>query len=353
MIVAKNLYSNSDLYWIQKIDSKYFVRNQYVDVQYCKVYLQQNYYKLRFNLVFYISNNFFLPANSITTKIVGPTFEVNDIPLIKSNDTINNSIENLQYDTISVYKTMFEIDISNDPFFQGTSNKSFDLNISFDFDTSQLNKENSSIESQTFETFISELLNSSFDIRIMNNSYIFIPNKGIYNHVFAYENDNLNNSFVHSKKVKFDFQNFSSVDYSIKKLFNFEVIDGTNNLTISNVHLKLHYKYDEIDKMAELKFDTESDYLSNNLSFVLNNYETYFDKSKNEIIFQNGNKGIFFPFNTNGFYEISFILIINNKPITYNLRNNFSYVYQQNKANFIVEPFFDELIEYEEITYKE
>lgn len=353
MIFVKNSSINTNRYWIDKINSSFFNKNEFIDIQYCKVIVEQNYYKLKFNLIFYVSNNFFLPANSLTVKAIAPTFEVDNIPLIKTNKTIDTSIENIQKDTIDVFATSFDVDISEDFFFNGTSNKSFDLNLTFNFDSSLLNKDNSNIEANVFETFISELLNCKFDIKINNISYISVLSNGTYNHVYAYENDNLNNYLNHYKKIKFNLENFSSIDYSIKKLFSFEVFDEIKKITISNILLTLNYKHNGIDKIAQLKFDTEYDYWSNNLAFVLNDYETYFDKNKNEIIFQNGNRGIFFPFDTNGFYEIAFALTINNKPIKYKLKNNFSYIYQTNKANFVVEPLEEELIEYEEIFYKE
>lgn len=349
MIFVSNLKSDN-IYKIDSIISKYPSDNSYIDIQYVKIKMTQSFYKLNFEFVLYVSNNFLLPANSIKMEANLPTSTIQDISLIKTNEQVDININDIQYDAIDVYKANFSIDISDDNFFKNTSNKNFNIDLNYDFDSSLLNKDNSNINPIVFETFLSELLNLKHSLKINFSGYTEVNKNGFYKHPYYYESDTRNKISINQFDIKFETENFSDVDYPIKKLFSFYISDNNNEqITISNVKLVLNYKYNNINKKCELLFDSELDYNSDSLSFLLNNYETYFDETKKEMIFQYGNKGITFPFDTNGKYQVGFTLTIKNKPINYKITNNFNYVYSKNKANFVVEQLFEDLIDYEEI----
>lgn len=337
-------------FYINEINSKFpsINNNKYIDYQYVFVKAKYSYYKIFFEIDVYIANNFFLPSDSLLLNINAPSFEVNDLTLVRSLDIVDINVPNIQYDSCNVYKTSFSLDISNDDFFVGSIDRYFDLNFSFGFNPNSLKNEDGQIGVSNFNEFINEIKLSKITIPFYHQNKILVNNNNYYEHVVSVESNSNNKINLTKKNFYIELINFEYTNEPIKKLFSIN-FDETYNLIFKDVILNLNYSIDNQKKNSKLQFESELGINGKNILFELNNYETYFDESKKEILFQKGNNGISFPFNTYGEYEISFVMLIENKPTIYKITNKFNYSFVNNNTNFIVEDLFESLINYEEI----
>lgn len=322
--------------------------NKYIDYQYVFIKANYSFYKIFFEIYVYISNNFFLPSDALLLNINSAPFEIENLTLVKSSDNIDINIPNIQYDTCDIYKTKFSLDVSDNDFFNGTADKNFDLNISFGFNSNSLKNDNNEINIDNFNDLINEINLAKLKVPFYHQNKILINKNDNYEHIISIESNSNNEINFNKKKIYVKLNNFEYMNEPIKKLFNIN-FDNIENITFKNVILNLNYSIDNYKKNSKLEFNSELNINGKNILFDLNNYETYFDEQKREIVFQKGNNGIYFPFNTYGEYEINFTMLLNNKPVNYQIINSFSYISINNNANFIIENLFENLTNYEEI----
>lgn len=350
LIVSDFLNNTKEDFYINEIQSKFpsLNNNKYIDYQYVFVKANYSFYKIFFEIEVYIANNFFLPSDFLLLNVNSPSFKVEDLMLIKTQKIVDINIPNIQYDVCSIYKTEFSIDVSGDNFFNGTADKYFELDISFGLNPNSIKNDNGEIDINNFNQLINEISLSKVKVPFYHQNKILINKNDYYEHIVSIESDSRNKMNLIRNRLFIKLFDFEYANEPIRKLFNI-YFDKTYNVTFKNVVLNLNYSINNYKKNAKLEFNSELNTSGKNILFELNNYETYYDEKKEEIIFQKGNNGIYFPFDTYGEYDINFTLLINNKPVNYEIINTFNYSSSSNNLNFIVENLSETLVNYEEI----
>lgn len=343
--------NNTDyVFKIDKINSIYEGVNEYIDLQYAKLKLSNNHYKLKFEIDLYIAGNYVLPNDCLMLKVSGPTFSIDNINIIETNNSIDATIPNIQRDCIKTYKAFFELNAAEDSFFNGNSNCIFDLNLSLDINTESMDKNNSNIDPIVFKKFLNELHLSSQNIKIEYDHYYDIDNNSKISLPMVYVNDILDNKYIKKQEISFELEDLSFATNSFYKIFSFSFNENIN-VNIINTQLDISYTHDNIFKTSKIEFTKEYNLNTNNVLFELNSHETYFDESKKEIIFTKGNKGFCFPFDTNGWINACFSMIINNKVFKFNVKNFYNYFYFKKNINVLIEQNHEELTTYNEIFF--
>ena len=342
------LVINNQSYYIDKINSKYWGKNTFVDVQYAGVDLHYDFYKIYFDLKLYVANNFFLPADSLILNVKTPSFEVDEIQMFKINVEPDKNIPNIQHDVINVYQASFTLDISDNLFFNEKLNKDFDMYLSFDINTNSINENNSIINLKNFYDFINELKAIKLKIKLFHQNIIDVNASQKQWIVTSYFNDSINKVDIGKIDVNFFLNNLKNMTKNMYDLFELTFNDYFS-FSVEEVFVQLHYFMNDVSKSAKIEFNSKQNVYAKKAVFSINDYETYFDEKNQEIVFQKGSNGINFPFDTYGNIEIEFKILINKKFINFKVVNQFSYFYIEDNYNFVIEPLLEKLSEYEEL----
>lgn len=321
--------SNDSSYYIKEIDKQYSFPNKYVYMVEGHIDVTFNERKMNFYIEVYVANNFFLPNDFLKGTLILPSQEISGINFINTYKRPPSVIGNNWPSTSYIYSANITIDLTVDNFLGSLDNRSIQMDLDFSCDTNSLNKDNVNINAQTFQQFISELENSSlkFVFNLKNSVVIKQDTTDYFEYTYKIKSDRTQTSTGVS--ITFKLPKYSNRNLYIYDLFEITDIPTSSYFDIQIDKLTINYSNNGKRKEVSCSINEKTSF-KNDYKYSLNNYELYWDSKTNEPIFQYGDNGINFPFDTFGYYKIGFYITFFNRSIYYEITNEFTYKISSN-----------------------
>ena len=306
---------------------------KYLNINYSKVISTQNENKWILTFYFYVNGDYFLPTDFFIIDINTPFGVYENVSIYETTDYESKIIYDNKKPYKKIYKTSISIDINEIEYLLESQGKQIGFDIKFSANPDVLKTSFENISTKDFQNFVNETTDQKIHIdvdftNIYNSEYygVFsIPKKEVFD-------INKRQEYV-GYPIILKGKNYTDDPFlNIVELTEIKT-NSDKNIRIDNVYLNIIYRYQNKYKNDNINLSNLNINNTTNLSISLENYDVYYDKNEGKMQIKNGNKGMYFGFETNGYYIVEFSLYIDNIKKNFIFKNDFNHLKDNNFYN--------------------
>lgn len=332
MLTLYNHLENINRQVLTTSTSDFFIRSgdfgeglKYININYSKVISTQNENKWILTFYFYVNGDYFLPTDFFIIDINTPFSYHENVSIYETTDSDSKVVYSNKKAYKKVYKTSIIIDINEVDYLIESQGKTIGFDIKFSANPDVLKSSFENITTMDFQNFVNEITDQKIHINV---DFTNVYNSDSYG-VFSIPKKEV---FDVDKKQEYiaypvivDGQDYINNEFkNIIKLVNLTT-EYNKKIRIDNIYLNIIYSHQNNFKNDSINLSNLNIEGFSNIDISLKNYDIYYEKSEGKMKIKNGNKGIYFNFETKGYYLLEFSLYLDNIRKNFVFKNNFNY----------------------------
>lgn len=306
---------------------------KYLNINYSKVISTQNENKWILTFYFYVNGSYFLPTDFFIIDINTPFGVYENVSIYETTDAESKILYDNKKEYKKIYKTIVSIDINEVEYLLQSQGKQIGFDIKFSANPEVLKTSFENISTKDFQNFVNEITDQKIHLDI---EYKNVYNADLYG-VFSIPKKEVFDTNKRQEYIGYPIilkgQNY--VDDPFQNILELTSLktDINKNIRIDNVYLNIIYNYQNKYKNDAIDLSNININGLTNLDINLEKYDIYFDKKESKMQIKNGNKGLYFDFETDGYYIVEFSLYVDNIKKNFIFKNNFKHLKENSFYN--------------------